>query len=116
MHGILRMVVVLLSLSVATALPGAHALPFPAAQTGHPAGCHGHGPAAPSPAPASYQCCVNGHDAAIPSAACAMRPLVAQFAALAGGEDLALASTFRADFSSNVVTAGSPPGTAPLRI
>ncbi len=53
MHGISRMIVVLLSLTVATALHGAHELPFPAAMAGHPAGCH-HQPASPSPAPTSY--------------------------------------------------------------
>ena len=30
-------------------------------------GCHSHKPTAPAvPAPTSYQCCVNGHHAAIP--------------------------------------------------
>jgi hypothetical protein len=114
MHGILRAVSVLLLITMA-AMPGAQAMPFPAAPAAHPAGCHGHGPSAPSPVPASYQCCVNGHDAAIPSTACAMRPLVAQFATL-DGEDLTLSSTFSAHSSSNVVTASSPPGIAPLRI
>jgi hypothetical protein len=115
MHGILRMVAVVLLIAMA-AMPAAQAMPFPAVQTPHPAGCHSHGPATPSPAPASYQCCVTGHDAAIPSVARALRPLVARFAASDGGEDLALASTFAAHFSSNVVIASSPPGIAPLRI
>jgi hypothetical protein len=59
---------------------------------------------------------VSGHHAAIPNEASVVRPLVAQSATLDGGEDLALASTLSAHFSSNVVTASSPPGIAPLRI
>lgn len=116
MHRILRMVAVLLSLTMTTALPGAHAVAIPATQTGHPAGCHSHGPATPSPAPASYQCCVSGHHAAIPSVSFSAQLLLAQFATLDGGEDLSLASTLFAHSSLNVVTAGSPPGIAPLRI
>jgi len=123
MQRIWRMVAIRLSLTVATALSGAQALPFPAPQSGHhhhnPAGCHEHGPAAPSPpspAPTSYQCCVNGHHAVIPSAAFSTRPLPAQFARLDGGEDFSLSSTLSAHFSLNVVTSNSPPGIAPLRI
>jgi len=116
MQRIWRMVAVLLSLTVATALPGAHALPFPAPQSGHPAGCHEPEPAAPSPAPTSYQCCANGHHAAIPNAAFSTRPLLTQVAELDGGEDFSLPSTLSAHFSWNVVTSNSPPGIAPLRI
>ncbi len=54
------MVAVVLLIAMA-AVPDAQAMPFPAVQTPHPAGCHSHGPATPSPAPASYQCCVTGH-------------------------------------------------------
>ena len=115
MHGILRAVLVLLLITMA-AMPGAQAMPFPAVQAAHPAGCHGHEPAPPVPSPTNFQCCVSGHDAAIPNAAGAMRPLVAKSATLDGRGDLALASTFSAHFSSNVVTASSPPGIAPLRI
>jgi len=40
----------------------------------HPAGCHSHRPASPfsspspTPAPANHQCCVSGHQAAMPNA------------------------------------------------
>lgn len=112
----LRMIAVLLSLTMASALPGAHAAAIPATQTGHPAGCHGHGPATPSPAPTSYQCCVNGHLAAVPNVSFSVQPLLAHFAALDGGGELSLASTLFVHFSLNAVIASSPPGIAPLRI
>ena len=117
MHRVWRMIAVLLALTMATALPGAHAVAIPATQTGHPAGCHSHEPT-PSPAPTSYQCCVNGHRWTIPSVSFSfsMRLLLAQFATLDGGEDLSLSSIFSAHFSLNAVTVSSPPGIAPLRI
>jgi hypothetical protein len=75
MPGSLRMIALLLLVLMAGTLPGAQALAFPEAQPlpphPHPAGCHSPGstvPATPDPAPTSYQCCVNGHHAAIPNA------------------------------------------------
>jgi len=129
MHGILRMVAVLLVVTVTTALPGAHALPFPAdrvpANPGqHPAGCHNHGPATPSPspspsrspAPASYECCVSGHEAAIPNATFSTRPLLALVSALESGEEFPLISVRLVGPRVSVVPSNSPPGAAPLRI
>jgi hypothetical protein len=118
MHRLGRMIAVLLALTMASALPGAHAVTIPATQTGHPAGCHSHGPASSSPAPTSYQCCVNGHHWTIPSVSFSFseRLVLAPFATLDGGEDLSLASTLSTHFSLNAVTASSPPGIAPLRI
>ncbi len=86
MYGILRTDAVLLIFTMGCALIGAHAQLFPAAQASHPAGCHGRGPGIPSrshfpapiPAPTSYQCCVNGHHAAIPNAAFSLRSMAAQ--------------------------------------
>ena len=118
MHRPLRMIAVLLSLTMALALPGAHAVTIPVAQPGHPAGCHSPRPTPLTPSPTSYQCCVNGHHWTIPSVSFSfsVRLLLAQFATLDGGEDLSLASTFSAHFSLNAVSVGSPPGIAPLRI
>jgi hypothetical protein len=112
------MIAVLLALTMATALPGAHAVTIPVAQTGHPAGCHGPRPTPLTPSPISYQCCVNGHHWTIPSVPFSFseRLLLVQFATLDGGEDLSLASIFSAHFSLNAVTVSSPPGIASLRI
>jgi hypothetical protein len=120
MHGLLRMVAVLLLLTMATALPGAHVLPFSVTQSGHPAKCHGHGPATPSPAPTSYQCCVNGHQAAIPNAAFSLRSSLGSVAAQVDrldGRELSRLDFVRI-FRSGlfVVPSISPPDAAPLRI
>ena len=120
MHGILRMAAVALLVTMAAALPGAHGLQVSTAQTEHPAGCHGHGPATPSPSPSnlptSYQCCVSGHHAAIPNSAFSLRSTASQLCQLDRGEDLGLKSVLRHDPAVMLVSSYSPPGTAPLRI
>ena len=69
MHGRWRIVGLVLLIATAAALPGAVAMPSAVAPARKPAGCHGHAPAIPSPAPVSYQCCVSGHQAALPNVA-----------------------------------------------
>jgi len=101
--------------AMAVSLPGVQAFAFcspPPAQMG----CHSHGPAAPTPAPVSYQCCINGHHWTIPSALFSARPRLAQFSKSDSGEDFSTASIFSAHFSMIVIPACSPPGIAPLRI
>jgi hypothetical protein len=113
----LRMIAVLLLGAIFAALPGAQAAAaIPGAPAGHPAGCHSHRPAVPSPASTRYQCCVNGHGAAIPNASFSSRPLDARLLVLGGDEQL------HAGFASDrhsvmfVVPSNSPPAAAPLRI
>jgi len=78
--------------------------------------CHGHLPEQPARAPLSYQCCVNGHHAAIPQATFSARPLLALFPKSHGAEGFSLASVLAAHFSTVVAPSSSPPGTVPLRI
>lgn len=85
----------------------------------HPAGCHGHGstaPENPSPVPTSYQCCVNGHHAAIPNASFTLRSATAQLWALNSVDKPSL--DFVSSLASDKLLAlsNSPPGFAPLRI
>jgi hypothetical protein len=115
----LRMIAVGLLGAIFVALPGAQALaeaPFSGAPARHPAGCHSHGPATPSRAPASYQCCVSGHNAAVPNAAFSSRPLEARICGLIvilPSRPDAASGRFSVIF---VVPSNSPPGAAPLRI
>ena len=114
MHGILRMVALLLLITM-SAMPSAQAMPFPAAQTGHPAGCHGHGPATPLPSQTDFQCCANGHQAAMPNAAFSLGSDFAEPCMLeqSKGANLGFVSFDSALF---VIPSNSPPGVAPLRI
>jgi hypothetical protein len=117
MPGSLRMIAVLLLVTMTAALPGAQALGFPAMEASHPAaGCHSHGPATPSPAPTSYQCCVSGHDVAIPNVSFSSRPLASRLCGLAADKQLCLGFAPDRHSVMFVLPADSPPGAAPLRI
>jgi hypothetical protein len=112
MPGSLRMVAVLLVGTIFTGLPGAGALAIPAPSAGPPAGCHGRRPATPT----GFQCCVNGHHAAIPNAWFTSRPMDARLLVLAGDEQLRLGFAAARLFVMFVIPSNSPPGAAPLRI
>jgi hypothetical protein len=118
MHRVLRMVAVWLLIPMAMALPGAQAMSSPAAPARHPAGCHSPAPATRFPAPTSYQCCTNGHQAAMPNASFALRSSisVAQLCSLdgSGGPRLSFVSCLQS--AVLVVPSNSPPGVAPLRV
>jgi hypothetical protein len=121
MHGLLRTATMaLLVTMMAAALPDAHSLQVPAAQTEHPAGCHERGPAAPprspSPSPTSYQCCLSGHHAAIPNGAFSLRSAAAQLCPLNRGEERDTKIVLSRDPTVMVVSSYSPPGAVPLRI
>jgi len=111
-----RMIAVLLVGTIFAALPGAQALSFSAPSVGHPAGCHSHGPAIPSPMAPRYQCCVTGHQAAIPNASFSSRPLDALICGLAGSQQPRCGIACDRHFVMFVVPSNSPPGAAPLRI
>jgi hypothetical protein len=121
MPGSLRMIAVLLLAATAMSLPGALALPAapPVHIHLHPAGCHSSkptAPAVPDPAPTSYQCCVNGHHAAVPNGLFTLRSMAAQLCSLAAAEQLRLSSASYRHSTISVVPSNSPPGAAPLRI
>jgi hypothetical protein len=116
MHGILRMVAMLLLFTMTAALPGAQAMPVPSARADHALGCHHHGPATPSPVPTSYQCCVNGHHAAAPSVSFAIRFVAAQVGRSNSDDGPRLVLLLGMNSAIFVVSSNSPPGAAPLRI
>lgn len=121
MQGPWRMIAVLLVAT--TALPGAQALAVSGAQPVplrlHPAGCHHQEstvPTTPDPAPTSYQCCANGHHAAIPNGSFTLRSMAAQLCGLAAADQLRLSSASCRHSEMFVVPSNSPPNAAPLRI
>jgi hypothetical protein len=110
------LLIVIVTMTMALAFPGVQAIAFSTTPPVHPAGCHGHGPAAPASAPADYQCCVNGHHAAIPGRAFSRGPLLAAFSGLDRSEKVSLASGACEYSAISVVPSISPPGGALLRI
>ena len=88
----------------------------------HPASCHAHGGKSlplsslpHSPLPASYKCCLTGHDAAavpasispIPQAQGSRRPPQIEYV---------LTGCFLGGLEVSMVRSADPPGTTPLRI
>jgi hypothetical protein len=116
MPGILRMVAMLLVLAMTAALPDALAMPPVPAPAGHAAGCHGHGPANPSHLPTSYQCCVSGHHAAVPTVSFSLRGVATQVGSLDGVDGLRFALVLSVNSAVLIFPSNSPPGLTPLRI
>jgi len=109
-----RLTALLLLVMVGSVLLGAQGLALPSVHTTHPAGCHDRMPA--SPAPVSHQCCVAGHQSALPSAAFSPRPPAAHFGAACDDSVISLASLPVRPLVLPMISSGSPPNTAPLRI
>jgi hypothetical protein len=116
MDGILRMVATSLLLTLAAALLSAQDMQIPAAPRGPASGCHSHGPATPSPVPTSYECCVNGHHAAVPSAQFSLRFSAPEAGMFDGIDSPGLVLPFSVNSAVLILPSSSPPGTALLRI
>jgi hypothetical protein len=83
-----RIVGVLVLAAFAASSVGAQAFTLPAAQNTHPAGCHGHSLPTHAPVPLNHQCCIAGHNHAIPGSMFSGLTLLPYFG-LAGNPDLA---------------------------
>ena len=80
-----------------------------------PGGCHEHRPKAPAQAPASYQCCLYGHDSAIMPAFSLVQPTLQGFAATPQLE-LPLHLPLFPIVESLRMSSGDPPRVLPLRV
>ena len=79
-----------------------------------PAGCHEHGSKAPTPRPASSECCVVGHNTALPQTAHSFEPvLLNDRIELVGDAPLDLLAV---GMEKLFISSGDPPGSTPLRI
>jgi|SRR5579862_593639 len=109
--------IAVLLLGAVCALPGTFAGAASAAGPRvHPAGCHDRHPATPFPTPVSFQCCVNGHHAALPNASFTVGSQDARTPDLV--PDFQVRIELDSDRNSVHVLfpSNSPPGTSPLRI
>ena len=118
MRRVWRIIGGLLLVAVATAFTDPQALAIPASQSIplHPAGCHGQAPASPSPLPHNYQCCVNGHHAAIPTASFSIRSMSAQLYTCDADERARLNLDSYLNSERLLSSSTSPPGLFALRI
>lgn len=106
-------VVLLGAVSVSTLT--APMLPLAATQNAPPASCHQHSHNPPARQPASYVCCLVGHDSAVPLASFSPRTALEE----AAGFELCAPLIQTAGLGvvkSLPLTSGDPPGTTPLRI
>jgi hypothetical protein len=112
---VMRLVAVLLVVNVVCALLSAQPSSLLATQVSHAEGCHGDRPAIPPPSSTRYDCCVNGHHAAIPSATFSLQSATAELS-LSRSEvpDGNFVPYFRSTLL--VLVSSSPPSAIPLRI
>jgi hypothetical protein len=113
-----RMLAVLQLAVFMAAVPGLHAFPsyFDGAAGSDPAmACHSHGPAMPSQRPVSYQCCVSGHQVALPGVSFSAAQPAMEVLALSD-RDITLVGWYHHGLTADVIRSDSPPGIIPLRI
>jgi hypothetical protein len=99
---------------VGTALPVQVMTAAPALPARMGGGCHEPAPPAHAPQPASYQCCVAGHRAAILQQAIVSRPALIHLGQAAEFTQRAAALLDRSPEPLNLY--GDSPGISPLRI
>jgi len=80
----------------------------------HAGGCHEHGSKAPSPPFSSYQCCLIGHNVAVPQTFHSLEPFLHQFQTKLAIE--APVTSLTVGMEKTFVSSGDPPGAIPLRI
>src|ERR1700757_3656540 len=61
-----RLLALILVLSLLMGSQSVQEMLVPMSHSGHPAGCHAPEPVTPSPSRSDYQCCMSGHQWAVP--------------------------------------------------
>jgi hypothetical protein len=94
-----------------------HASAPPEAPIERPSTCHTHGgsPGPHSPLPASYKCCLTGHDAAVVQDSTSQQP-AAQYTAVPAQIESLPTGYFLGGLQVPMVLSTDSPGTTPLRI
>jgi len=82
----------------------------------HPAGCHAPGRNMPKPQPASFQCCLAGHDAARLPELPGIRPAMLEVWRTADSELILPAGPDVKQVSDLIVASSPPPILSPLRL
>lgn len=89
--------------------------PLVAAPNAPSAGCHQHGHNLPARQPASYVCCLAGHDSAVPQAPFSPRPVFKEAASFVLCAPLIRIARLGAG-GALPLSYGDPPGKTPQRI
>src|SRR5258708_9984835 len=112
MGKVFKVVALLLMMTLGVSVVQAQLLTVQARPVESPGGCHQHGGKTPSPA--SYQCCLTGHNVAILQSSHAAEPFHFTQSEPAGEDSSSVFSAVPSDQIS--VPAAGPPGSSPLRI
>jgi hypothetical protein len=110
-----KLVVFFVMVAVSASSLGAQAFLLPAQLQQPPAGCHEHGSKAPAPHSTSYQCCLTGHNTAVPQTSHSPEPILhdMQIELLV---EAPVGSLATGGLRQLTVSSGDPPGVTPLRI
>jgi hypothetical protein len=111
-----RIIVVLLLMAFAASTAGAQAIMLPAGQSSFPAGCHGHALPTPPHIPLSHQCCIAGHNHAIPASLFSGLRLLPHFGRVNGAEPAEPAFAVDRTFATLIFFSSVSPGLIALRI
>src|SRR5882672_8748650 len=110
-----KIVAVLILIAVGASSLAAQSLLSHAQSLKRPAGCHEHGDKTPTPHPTNYECCVIGHNTAVPQASYTATPVLHWSQnVLVGESQTSLPGIGHSQ--TLAVSSGSPPGATPLRI
>jgi len=110
-----KIVVFLVMLALVSSALGAQSFVLYAQLQERPAGCHEHGGQAPESDSKGYQCCLTGHNIAIPQTPQTTEPIFhniqSEFLI-----DSPIGSPATGDLRQLIVSSGDPPGVTALRI
>jgi len=110
-----KLVVLLVMVAVSASSLGAQAFLLPAQPQQPPAGCHEHGSKAPARHSTNYQCCLTGHNTAVPQTFHSPQPIL-QDIRIELLIDSPIGSLETGGLRQLTVSSGDPPGATPLRI
>ena len=110
-----KLVVFLVIMAVGASFLGPQSLLLHAQPQKGPAGCHEHGSKAPARHSTNYQCCLTGHNTAVPQTFHSQQPILQEIRI-----ELLIDSPIRSletgGLGQLAVFSGDPPGATPLRI
>jgi hypothetical protein len=110
-----KLVVLLAMAAVSAGSLGAQVFLLPAQSQQPPAGCHEHGSKAPARHSTNYQCCLTGHNTAVPQTSHSPEPILHQLQ-IELLIDSPIGPLETGGLGELTVSSGDPPGVTPLRI